>query len=104
MQVEAVQKIINTKQYSSTYVKYSPSKWLKIGKYAFEILPVKFQNEIPTLKESTVRECWKKYEKLLKENKAKSPKKTLELERHSWPHRLDNVDEKVSHKDRIKMI
>ena len=36
MQVEAVQKIINPKQYSSTYVKYSPSKWLKIGKYAIE--------------------------------------------------------------------
>ena len=58
--LQAVQKVINTKQISSIYVKYSPSKLFKIGKYASEngstnAVP-KFQNEFPTSEESTIRE------------------------------------------------
>ena len=34
--VQAIQKILNKKQYSLTCVKYSPSKRLKIGKFAGE--------------------------------------------------------------------
>ena len=63
--LQAVQKVINTKQRSSTYVKYSLSKIFKIGKYASENGSTnavrKFQNKFSTLKESTIREFWKKY-------------------------------------------
>ena len=58
--LQAVEKVKDTKQRSSTYMKYSPSKRFKIMKYASENgstnVVRKFQNEFPTLKESTVRE------------------------------------------------
>ena len=63
--VQTVQKAINAKQRSSTYMKYSPYKRFKIVKYASENGSAnavhKFQNEFPTLKEITDREFRKKY-------------------------------------------
>ena len=46
----------------------------------------------------------KKYEKLLKKNKAKSSKKALKLETPDRPLILWSVDGMVSHKDTIKII
>ena len=46
----------------------------------------------------------KKYEKLLKKNKAKSSKKALKLETPGRPLILDSVDGMMSHKDTIKII
>ena len=58
--LQVVQKVINTKQRSSTYEKYLSSKQFQIGKGASENGSTnairKFQNEFPTLKGSTVRE------------------------------------------------
>ena len=54
--LQAVQKVIR----SSTYVKYSLSKIVKIGKYASENGSTsavrKFQNKFSALKESNIRE------------------------------------------------
>ena len=58
------------------------------------------QYEFPTFKESTVREFRKKHEKFLKENKDKLPGRALKLGR---PLMLGNADEKVNHKDTMKI-
>ena len=63
-----------------------------------------FQNEFPTLKENTVWEFRKNNEKLLKENKAKSPKKVLELERRDRPLMIASVGEKMCHENTIRII
>ena len=54
------------------------------------------------LKESAVRKILKKYEKQLKENKAKSPEKALGL--GGRPLILGNLDEDVSHKNTITSL
>ena len=54
------------------------------------------------LKESSIGKIRKKYEKPLKENKAKSPEKALGL--RGRPLILGNLDEDVSHKDTITSL
>ena len=80
---------------------YTAVQRYRIDKYASENGSTnaarKFQKDFPSLKESTVREFRKKYQKMLKENKNEnqSPKKALELEKQGRPLMLGNVDEKA---------
>ena len=69
-----------------------------------QLLQSVFQNEFPTLKENTGREFRKNNEKLLKEDKAKSPKKVLELERRDRPLMIGSVGEKMCHENTVKII
>ena len=57
----------------------------------------KFQKDFPSLKESTIRQFRKKYQKMLKEDKNENqyPKKALELEKQGRRLILGNVDEKA---------
>ena len=99
--VQTVAKATNTSNRSSAYTKYTAVQRYRIGKYASENVSTnavrKFQKDFPSLKESTIREFCKKYQKMLKENKNEnqSPKKALELEKQGRPLMLGNVDEKA---------
>ena len=97
--VQTVAKATNTSNRSSAYTKYTAVQRNRIGKYASENSSTnavrKFQKDFRNLKESTVREFRKKYQKMLKEkNENQSPKKALELEKQGRPLMLGNVDEK----------
>ena len=99
--VQTVAKATNTSNSSSTYTKYTAVQRYQIGKYASENGSTntvrKFQKDFPSLKESTVREFRKKYQKMLKENKNEnqSKKKASELEKQGRPLMFGNVDEKA---------
>ena len=99
--VQTVAKATNTSNRSSVYTKYTAVQRYRIGKYASEYGSTnavrKFQKDFPSLKESTVGEFRKKYQKMLKENKNEnqSPKKALELEKQGRPLMLGNVHEKA---------
>ena len=69
--VQTVAKATNTSNRSSTYTKYTAVQRYRIGKCASENGSAnavrKFQIDFPSLKESTVREFRKKYQKVLKQ-------------------------------------